>query len=329
MADQGAGASDDFGWADPDLRQRLLTDPAAALAVEGVAIPPGMPARVVTDVVRIVWLLWVDGQLVPRGRFHIDPNDEGLLFGRGVWESTRTVGGVPWLWDLHLDRLRRTAALLDIPLDPARLPAAAAVSDYVRALTAMDVVIRLNVSAGRAGRPGTVWMSAALPPAKPVAVSLKSAPTPVPPGQPQLTWKTFQYSGRLRVGQDAAKAGFDSALLLDPNGNLLEAAHANLFIRLPDGWATPTAGDGLFLPGTVRRHLLDRSPVVIREQVVHRTLLGEVQEAFVTNSSVGIVPVARIDDRTYPVGEETMSLARWLEPKAPGGPDLRFVRDGQ
>jgi branched-subunit amino acid aminotransferase/4-amino-4-deoxychorismate lyase len=299
-----------------DAREYEPSDPAALLKDRGLDVSPDIPLPIVREFARVVSLLWVDGRIVPVDRFHIDPSDEGLLFGRGAWESTRTIDGTPWLWPLHLDRLRRTAELLCIDLDPARLPDADRVREYVRGLTTQDVVVRLNVTAGRPGRPGMVWMSATPRPDPVESVRLRTCRNPVQKGQAYLTLKTFQYATRLRLGQQAMQAGFDTALLLDAEGNVLEAAHANLFVRLSDGWATPTADGGL-LPGTVRHHLLVGSPLPIRERTIPSARLGEVREAFVTNSNVGIVPVSRIDDRILPVGPETLSLIHWLEPPAP------------
>ncbi len=239
------------------------------------------------------------------------PDDEGLLFGRGVWESARTIDGVPWLWSEHLDRLRATIQLLDLPFDLDRLPDASTVARFVRGLTSMDVVLRLNVTAGGRGRPGTVWMSAAIPPAPIAEIELRSCRSVVPKGQPYLVWKTFQYATRLEVGRQAGP-GFDSTLVHDENDNILEAAHANLFVRLPEGWATPMVDGGL-LPGTVRRVLLERSPMPVLERVIHRSELGSASEAFVTNSNVGIVPVTRIDDHSYSIGDETRQLNEWLK----------------
>ena len=154
MAPPETISQDLLSWADPQLKQRLLADPFVVLREQGINVPNNLPLKIVHEVVRIVFLLWVEGKIVPRDRFHIDPNDEGLLFGRGLWESTQTVGGVPWLWDLHLDRLRRTAALLEIDVPLERLPDSKQVSDYVRSLCGTDVLIRLNVTAGRPGKPG-------------------------------------------------------------------------------------------------------------------------------------------------------------------------------
>lgn len=311
-------APDDYWWADPHLKQRLLADPKAVLRDRGVNLPADVPAAIIPEVVRVVSLLWVNGRIIPREKFYIDPFDEGLLFGKGVWESTRTVGGMPWLWPLHLDRLVKSAPLLDIAITPERLPDAKQVFEFVRSLTGQDVIVRLNVTAGRPGKPGLVWMTASLRPAPLAAIRLKTMPSPVPKNQPYLLWKTFQYATRLLTTKQAMAAGFDSALLIDPDGNLLEAAHANVIVRLADGWATPPLDGGL-LPGTVRQHLLTNSPIPIRERPIPQAALSSATEVFVTNSNQGVCPVTQIDDRTYPVGPETQKLIAFLPPVSSKG----------
>ena len=298
-------------WADREFQAEFRNDPVVALKTLGVTVAPGLPDVVLAEVARIASIVWQDGRTILKRDFVVSPDDEGLLFGRGVWESTRTVDGVPWLWAEHLDRLRATLELLKLPFDAKRLPDAEAITQFVRSLTRMDVVLRLNVTAGGRGRPGTVWMSATIPPAPIHEIKLQTYRSVVPKGQPYLVWKTFQYATRLEVGRQVSP-GFDSTLLHDENDNILEAAHANLFVRLPEGWATPVVDGGL-LPGTVRRVLLERSPTAIVERAISRSELGSVSEAFVTNSNVGIVPVTRIDDHQYPVGDETRRLNEWLK----------------
>jgi branched-subunit amino acid aminotransferase/4-amino-4-deoxychorismate lyase len=295
-------------------------DPASLLTEHGICPPADAPLPVLHDVIRIHWLLWRNGALVPRERFAIDPADEGLLFGRGVWESTRTVGGVPWLWDDHVARLRGTAEALGIDLTPHRLPDSTAVTAYVRALTAhMDVVVRLNVTAGPPGRPGVVWMAAQLPPVPPAGLRLQTRPIALREDHPHLSGKTFHYAYRFHTADLARRDGYDSSLLLDPAGNVLEASHANVFLRFDDGWRTPALTGGLLLPGTVRGHLLRSAPVPVTEAVIPATSLGEVREAFLTNSNVGLVPVTAINDRSLSVGPQTLELKRWLTGATPVG----------
>lgn len=314
---------DELAWANPELKEQIRRDPLAVLKDRGINVPEQIPPNIIQEFIRVAWLLWVDGQVIPLDRFYIDPLDAGLLFGRGVWESTKTINGVPWLWAMHLDRMLKSAALLGIDLSLDRLPDEKTVRDFVRSLTSQDVVIRLNATAGRPGRRGIVWMSAAIQPIAPESLRLQSLRNPVTKGQAYLTLKTFQYATRLQIGQLAHQSGFDTALLLDDAGNLLEAAHANIFVRLPDGWFTPTADGGL-LPGTVRQLLLDRSPIPVRERVIPYDALKTAQEVFVTNSNVGIVPVAQIDGQPFAIGEETQRLMRWISPQIVSGVQYRF-----
>lgn len=308
--------SDAWGTVQPNA---LTRDPIAYLKAHGINVPANLSPRVIDDLMRIVSLVWVNGQIIAREQFHIEPDDEGLLFGRGLWESTRTFDHVPWLWPLHIERLLRTAALLGIDIAPERLPNTEEVTHFARTLAGCDVVIRLNVSAGWPAmkRPGLVWMTAMLIPQPMASARLKTVQTPVNKDEPYLIWKTFQYAGRLKAGQIANQAGFDSALLVDPEGNILEMCHANVFVRLPDGWATPPANTGL-LPGTVRQHILANAPIPIRERTIPLAHLADASEVFVTNSKVGIVPVTQVDERAFPIGEETRSLMGWLQPGTKG-----------
>ncbi len=314
---------DELAWANPQLKAQIQTDPLAVLKNRGINVPEQLPPNIIQEFIRVAWLLWIEGKIVPLDKFYIDPLDAGLLFGRGVWESTKTVNGVPWLWAMHLDRIKKTAALLGIDLAPERLPDEKTVRDYVRHLTSQDVTIRLNATAGRPGKPGMVWMAASIQPIAPDSLRLQSMRNPVLKGQAYLTLKTFQYATRLQIGQLAHKSGFDTALLLDDAGNLLEAAHANIFLRFADGWFTPTADGGL-LPGTVRQYLLDRSPIPVRERVISYDALKGASEVFLTNSNVGIVPVSQIDGQPFAVGEETKRLMVWLEPQVATGVQYRF-----
>ena len=306
--------TDPWWWADAPLKTRLEADAPAVLKERGVTVPVDTPPAIVNEALRIVSLLWVEGQLTELANFRIDPADEGLLFGRGVWESTRTVQGEPWLWASHADRMLQSAKMLAIELAPEQLPSAKQITEYVRNLTTQDVVIRVNASAGRPGGKGVVWMSAALLPVPSRPMRLKTMTNPIEKGQAYLTLKTFQYATRLRIGQMAGQAGFDSALLVDDAGNLQEASHANIFLRFPEGWLTPTA-DGGFLPGTVRHYLLQNSPLPIEEAVIPASRLSEASEIFVTNSNVGIVPITGIDEHQYPVGPDTQGLVNWLRPQ--------------
>ena len=306
---------DEFWWADPAHKQRLQSDPLSVLKERGITVDASFPIAAVHDLIRLTSLIWKDGKIVRADQFLMDPFDEGLLFGKGVWESTRTFDGSPWLWPLHLERLKQTATLLGIEIASGRLPDATAVKQFVQILTVQDVVLRLNVSGGRQGKPGTVWMSAGLIPAPILSYKLATGRNPLSHPSPYLVGKTFHYAARMYGAKPAWQSGFDSVLWLDTNDHLLESAHANIFVRLNDGWVTPSTESGLFLPGTVRHHLLKNAPLPIKEAPIPVAKLAEAKEVFVTNSNIGIVPVVLIDKHTYPIGAETKKMMEWLMPR--------------
>jgi branched-subunit amino acid aminotransferase/4-amino-4-deoxychorismate lyase len=208
--------------------------------------------------------LWVNGKRVARDDFSIDPFDEGLLYGRGLFETTRTINGTPWLWDAHQQRLIAAARFLGIPIDDATLPTTTEAQEFALSLRSEDVVLRLNVTAGAFDRPGMVWMMARPLPSLRRTVRLRTSDFRVSMHDPYASHKSLSYATRLEAQRRAQAAGADDALLLDPSDLVLEAATANLFVRLPEGWCTPPLTGGV-LNGTVRELLLDHGePPAIR-----------------------------------------------------------------
>ena len=63
--------------------------------------------------------IWIDGALAPADALHLSAFDRGFQLGDGVFETLRARAGRPTELDDHLDRLRRSAAGLDIALAPS------------------------------------------------------------------------------------------------------------------------------------------------------------------------------------------------------------------
>src|SRR5438876_12432464 len=58
----------------------------------------------------------VNGNVVPAEQSRVSVLDNGFTFGDAVYETLRTYGGRPFHLDRHLERLRRSAQRLAIPL---------------------------------------------------------------------------------------------------------------------------------------------------------------------------------------------------------------------
>ena len=92
--------------------------------------------------------IWLEGRICPADDFRIDPTDEAVLYGRGLFETTRTWNGRPWLWNRHLERAMRTAEFIGVELKENDLPDVHQVIQFVESLGHEDRVIRLQIAAG-------------------------------------------------------------------------------------------------------------------------------------------------------------------------------------
>lgn len=272
--------------------------------------------------------VWVDGKVLPAEAQHLSVFDRGFQLGDGIFETLRARGGhVTELAD-HLARLHGSASGLDITLPPDvddRL------SEGIAALLAADGLdgpdgdasIRITVSRG-------VYRARGVLPAHedvPATVAIQVwpvAPAPVDhlerglhlvtsrvrrdPQNPLATLKTTSRAEYVYARLEARRAGADDALFLTIDDHLSEGTSANIFLvrRAGDGeleLATPSL-DSAILPGTTRSWLLAwaaRAGLRPVEGHLRRADLAGAEEAFLSSSVAGILPVTRFDGA--PIGD--------------------------
>ena len=272
--------------------------------------------------------VWVDGALRPADAAHLSVFDRGFQLGDGIFETLRAGGGHVTELREHIARLRRSADGLAIEL-PADI--AEQIERGIAELLAAeglagpdaDASVRVTVSRGP-------WPSRGLlppPDAHPVAtIVIQAWPVaPPPPGHldrglalvasavrrdplsPIVTLKTTSRADYVYARLEARRAGADDAVFLTMQGYLSEATSANIFLvrRGADGLtelATP-ALDCAILPGTTRSWLLRWAAAAGLRPVEGKLSpdeLAAADEAFVSSSVAGILPVTRFNG--HPVG---------------------------
>ena len=103
-------------------------------------------------------------------------------------------------------------------------------------------------------------------------------------------------------------AGFDNAIMLDPNGNVAEFAAANLYI-VRDGVALTPTWNATFLNGVTRRRvlgLLQECGVEAIETTVSADDVRNADEVFSTGNFAKVQPCTRVEKRELPIGPVTM-----------------------
>jgi branched-subunit amino acid aminotransferase/4-amino-4-deoxychorismate lyase len=148
---------------------------------------------------------------------------------------------------------------------------------------------------------------------------------------PLAAHKTLNYFENIAAKRRAVAAGFDEPVFVDSAGRLLEGATTNIFSVTGDCVLTPPT-DGRILPGVTRRRVLRHLGARAREEPLSLQQLVEADEVFVTNALLGVMPVARVDDRVYTliknlVTRDLMSVLAEQEIKMPRAKPPRHLTE--
>jgi branched-subunit amino acid aminotransferase/4-amino-4-deoxychorismate lyase len=274
-------------------------------------------------------MLWARGELIRDDALTVSVLDRTFEHGLGLFETFRTWNGHPSLLDRHIERLIASARALGLPLEPGQLPDARAVALLVAA--SRDVVpagqearLRITLSGGLASTPSSgslLWMTAGpLPSPHRMPGVIISKSFEVAADDPLARHKTLNYWRRRIAHDKAIAAGADEILCVTHDGQICEASRSNLFLVEGGRLYTPSL-DGPLLAGVMRRVVLGRAEdagLEFEEVSLPVERIRRADEAFLTNSVRGVVPVARLMgvDLRAP-GEITCRLheyvLRWLE----------------
>lgn len=261
--------------------------------------------------------VWVDGRLLPADGTHLSVFDRGFQLGDGVFETLRVRGGHPTELEEHLARLRRSADGLGIDLPDALdrwIPAGIAELLTAEGLGGPegDASVRITVSrgvfVGRGLLPPdehpdpTIAIQAWPVPPTPAAhleqgLHLVASRVRRDPENPLSALKTISRADYVYARVEARSAGADDALFLTTDGFLSEATSANVFLVRGGELATPALGCAI-LPGTTRSWILRwAGEVGLRANEAWLTTrdLADADEAFISSSVAGILPVTRFE----------------------------------
>ena len=256
----------------------------------------------------------INGELFPRTEAKVSVFDSGYILGDGVWEGLRLhAGGLPFL-SQHLDRLYEGAKALDMDIGLTREELTTRVLETLRANNMRDGVhIRLMVTRGMKSTPHQDPRFT-ITPATVVIIPEYKLPLPVTVEQGIRLFTVHVHRGPPDV-QDpklnshsklncilaciqASKAGYDEALMLDPQGFVATCNSTHFFIvRKGEVW---TSSGKYCLGGITRRNVIRLcrdNAIPVYEKDFSLTDVYGAEEAFVTGTFAGLVPVTEIDGR--------------------------------
>jgi branched-chain amino acid aminotransferase len=241
-----------------------------------------------------------------------------------VYEVVRTYDRKPFLFDRHLQRLRRSAQMiaLDVPYSDAELServrqTAETFFDHPDNRGVADVYVRILVTRGvgeisydpsSCREPSLVIIVKPLVGLAPevyergvkvvIASVVRNHPCAINP-----LIKSNNLLNNALAAQEAFGRGAFDAVLRNYRGEIAECSIANLFVVKHGALWTPPIEAGL-LSGITRAFVFELCPGVgipVEQRVLHDADLFDADESFLTSSTQEVVPIVQVDDR--PIGE--------------------------
>lgn len=263
--------------------------------------------------------VYLNGKIVPSKEALVSVFDHGFLYGDGIYETLRAYDGVIFKIKEHLQRLFRSASLigLTVPLEIDALKIS--IYETLLANKCRNAYIRMTVSRGR----GEIGLDPDLCPEPTIVIvarELKEYPRAFYEKgialiiaetrrnlkeaiNPQI--KSLNFLNNILAKIEAKKSGAYEALMLNARGKLTEGTISNLFFYKDGVLCTPSLDCGI-LDGITRGMIIDlamREDLRVKEGKFTKGDLYSAEEVFLTNTTMEVMPVSKVDDRSYAVGK--------------------------
>ena len=232
---------------------------------------------------------WTDGNVPLIGAM-----DHSVWLASSVFDGARSIHRMAPDLRAHCERTydsaRRVGLDFDLPIEELmrlcvegihRFPADADL--YIRPLVFGTAGLLVPEAAGFA----LTLFDAPLPPLAGFSAHLSQRRRPSPLAATTDAKASALYPNVARALREAATAGYQNAVVLDPEGRVAEFATANLFFVAADGTTVTPAANGTFLAGITRARvirLLDDAGIKVVQRAVMPEELDVAREIFSTGN---------------------------------------------
>jgi branched-chain amino acid aminotransferase len=250
----------------------------------------------------------VDGSITATAEARIPVADDGLLRGDGVFEMIRLYGGRPFALADHLDRLQRSALALMLPVDRETLEAE--ISALLAQFGEQDAALRIVLTRG-----GRRLLLTELLPEHPETLAVATvtySPNVILDGV-----KSISYAANMQATRLAQATGADEAVLVRPDGIVLEAPTSSLFWSPAEGGLRTTTLEPGILESITRARIIRELDVEEGEWPVADVRAA--REAFLASTTREVQAISAVDGQRLKEGpgpltrEAADGFARVLE----------------
>jgi D-alanine transaminase len=272
-------------------------------------------------------VLYFNGRFTTTAERVLSVEDRGFQFGDGVYEVFKFIGKRPIFLLDHFRRMDRGLREIDIPNPWTEASFGQTMSKLLERTSFADGIVYIQVTRGE-GERAHFYPDGMQPTA--VAYSRRFVFPDASRKErgirvitaPDLRWKQCHIKSinllpNALAKKKAQRAGADEALLVE-EGTVREGASASFFV-VRAGKIITHPLDEHILPGVVRDRVIGlaiASKIRVDERPLRETELFQLDEAFITSTTMGVMPVTEIDDRVIGNsrrGEVTAELQRLFD----------------
>jgi D-alanine transaminase len=270
-------------------------------------------------------VLFINGRFTTTAERVIGVEDRGFQFGDAVYEVFKFMRKRPVFLVDHYRRMENGLRQIEIrsPWNEARF---VAVMRELIARTAFDDgIVYIQVTRGESERkhfypddlePTVVAYSRAFPYFPDAAKKARGINLMT---TADLRWKRCDVKSvnllpNVLAKKKAQRAGADEVLLID--GDVVRECGSSSFFGVRGGTVITHPLDEHILPGVVRDRVISlaaAADIRIDERPLRENELFDLDEAFITSTTMGVMPVAAIDGRLMALGDLTTALQRLLD----------------
>lgn len=226
--------------------------------------------------------------------------DEGYQFGLGVFETICVERGKPLLLSWHLERLHASLRELGVEQTVTETE----VRKFLVSQNGEHQALKIMASGGN--KIFTIRPNPYTAEKVRKGFSLSYSAVYRNETSPLVRHKTLNYGDCILEKRRAAELGVDEQIFLNSRGELCEGTTTNIFFAREGRLYTPPVSCGL-LPGILRRFILEYFSV--EEKFLKKEDVLQMEECFVTNSLMGVMPVYSLEEKKFVRGRMTEMCA--------------------
>lgn len=268
--------------------------------------------------------MWLDGELINQPDAKVHVLTHSLHYGLAVFEGVRayqTPDGRTAIFRLHehTERLLNSAKIFQLDVCYGHDELMDAQKKVVRENNLTSAYIRPLIWVGSeklgiAAKDNTIhaavaaWHWGAYLGEDGIKNGIRAKTSSYTHHHPNVTMckakAAANYPVSILANQEATKAGYDEAILMDPLGYVCQGSGENLFLVKNDELHTPDLAGGA-LDGITRRTIIDFAHdlgIKVVERRITRDEFYLADEVFMTGTAAEVTPICEYDDRVIGKG---------------------------